>query len=138
MSGRRDRVGRLVALAEDAEQRARARLREVNLGISTIDRRRESALRRADQLADLGLPLQLQTHLTGAGARHLIALADEKNELLDEVDRRRAEHDEALTKVRSLERLVERIDEAEAARRDRFEQAELQDLLAIRAAREAR
>ena len=100
-----------------------------------VDRRRESSLLRAARLAGEDVPIGLRSHLAGAGARHLVALADEKSELIDEAGVRRAELDEADSKVRSLERLIERLDEADALRRRRAAAADLEDLVAVRAAR---
>ncbi len=66
-----------------------------------------------------------------------MALAGEKAELAGEAEQRRAEFQEAAVKVRSLDRLVERLDKTEQERRTRVEQADLQDAMTIRAAREA-
>lgn len=137
MTARRDRVARLTELAAENEQRARGRLQEAAHRVSAVDRRRTAALEGAARLAEPDIPLALRGHLSGAGARHLLALADEKGGLVVEVDARRCELEEAMTKVRSLERLVERIDRAADLRRRRREAADLQDLVAIRAARAA-
>lgn len=138
MTARRDRVIRLTEMAAENERRAVGRLQEAARRVSAVDRRRTAALEGAARLAGPDVPLGLRGHLSGAGARHLLALADEKGELVVEVDTRRSELDEAMTKLRSLERLVERIERAERDRHRRREAAELQDLVAIRAAKGAR
>jgi len=135
MSGRRARVARLAELAAESEERAVARLQQAAHRVAAVDRRRTSALQGASRLAGPDVSLALRAHLAGAGARHLLALADEKGELVVEVDSRRTELDEARTRVRSLVRLVERIDRADDLRRRRAQAAELQDLVAIRAVR---
>ncbi len=131
---RRQRVGRLEELAAQRQERARAGLMEADRRVDEVDRRREQALRGAANLADSGLPVRLRGHLAGVGARHLGRLAEEKIDHADDADRCRHELEEATTKVRSLERLARRLDEAERERISRREAAELQDLVAIRAA----
>ncbi len=132
---RRDRVARLGELAAEQQEQARAELYQADERVAQADRRRADALQGAADLADEQLPLRLRAHLTVSGARHLVDLAGERADLAIEADRARSELSEASTKVRSLERLVERLD-ASAEERDRQRQAaELQDLVAIRAAR---
>ncbi len=135
MSGRRDRMVRVAKVASETEAKAKAVWVAADNRVKLIDRRRESALNRAGQLSGHEMPIGLRSHLVGAGARHLVALADEKVELVDEAQVRRAEFEEAVTKLRSLDRLIERLDEAEQQRRQQREAADLQDLVAIRAAR---
>lgn len=130
-------MARVARIASEAEERARASWAEANQRVMTVDRERETALDNAGRLAAQELPIGLRSHLTGAGARHLMALADQKVDLVTDVEERQAELQEAVTKVKSLERLVERIDDEEAERRKRFDAADLQDMVAIRAAREA-
>lgn len=126
----------MAKVAAETEEKARARLAEASLRVQHVDHERETALDRAAQLANLDLSLALRSHLTGAGARHLMALTDQKTELAIEVEARRADLQEAVTKVRSLERLVERLDRDAKERASRAEVAELQDLVAIRTAHE--
>lgn len=135
---RRDRVARLGELAADQEEQARSRFQQASDLVDQTNRRREQALEGAAELARQEIPLALRGHLTGVGARHLGHLADEKTELVDEADKRRAELAEAATRTRSLERLVGRLDRERAERRARQEMAELQDLVAIRAVRDER
>lgn len=132
---RRDRMARIAKIASDTEQLARARWASATREVDLVDRRREQALERAGQLADQSLPLALRGHLAGAGARHLVALAEQKGELVVQAEERQAELQEAVTKMKSLERVVERLDRAAQQERDEQEAAELQDLVAIRAAR---
>lgn len=134
MTVRRDRVARVAKIAGETEARAKAVWVEADQRVRLLDRRRDSALARADRLSDDTLSIGLRSHLVGAGARHLVALAGEKVGLVDEAQRRRTEFEEAVVKVRSLDRLVERLDEAERDRRQRREAADLQDIVAIRAA----
>ncbi len=135
MTSKRDRLSRVAKIASETEERARARWVVANQEVNTIDRQREGALERAGALANEDIPIGLRTHLTGAGARHLMSLADQKVELVQEADARQAELQEAVTKVKSLERVVERLDRAENQRRDQRTAADLQDLVAIRAVR---
>lgn len=135
MTARRNRIARVAKLASETEEQARARWAEANQNVNIVDRRRQGALDRAGKLASEEIPLALRSHLTGAGARHLVSLADEKSELLTVAEERQSELQEAVTKLKSLERMVERLDKAEALRRDREETANMQDLVAIRAAR---
>lgn len=135
---RRERVIRLGELATEQEEQARAHMLRADHQIAMADRRRAEALQGAAELSNQSLPLALRGYLTVSGARHLVQLADERVDLAVEAERARAELAEAVTRVRSLERLVGRLDRAVAARDQQRQAAELQDLVAIRAAREAR
>lgn len=135
MTARSDRVARVAKIAGENEARAKAVWVEADRRVKQLDRRRETSLARAGQLSDDGVPIRLRGHLVDAGARHLVALAGEKVELVDQARLRRAEFEEAVTKVRSLDRLVERLSEAEQDRRQRRAAADLQDIVAIKAAR---
>ncbi len=135
MSVRRERVVRVARVAGETEAKARAVWVEADNKVKLMDRRRESALNRAGHLSGQEMPIGLRSHLVGAGARHLVALAGEKVTLVDEARLRRTEFDEAVVKVRSLDRLIERIDDSERVQRRKREEADLQDLMAIRAAR---
>lgn len=137
MSARRDRMARVTKAAAETEELARARLAEARRQVDGVDRERESALDSAARLAEEDVPLRLRSHLTGAGARLLGTLADRKTGLVEEAESRRAELQEAATRVKSLERLVDRLDAEVLDRRHRSELADLQDLVAIRAARAA-
>lgn len=131
---RRARVVRLGQLAAEAEEQARAELHRADHRVSQADQRRVDALRGAADLAEHELPIGLRAHLAGAGARHLADLADERVDLAAAADLAREQLAEAVTRMRSLERLVERLDRAEAERRRQRDAADLQDLVAMRAA----
>lgn len=133
---RRARVVRLGELAAEREEQARAELHRADERVAGVDRRRAEALRGAADLATAEVPLALRGHLASSGARHLVQLADERADLADEVERRREALAEAVGRVRSLERLVDRLDRAAREERARREAADLQDLVAIRAARD--
>lgn len=137
MSGRRERMARVAKVASEIETEARARWVEADSLVNAVDRERERALDQAAELATVDLPLAFRSHLTGAGARHLELLAGRKAELVDAAAQRQTELQAAVTKVRSLERLIERLDAEAKDRRDRAAAAELQDLVAVRAATEA-
>lgn len=136
MSARRDRMVRVAKVAAETEEQARARWAQATGHITHVDQQRETALDRAAQLATQDLPLAFRGHLTGVGARYLQSLADRKSELMVEADARRAELQEAVTKVKSLDRLIDRLDRDAQEAQDRRTAAELQDLVAIRAARD--
>ncbi len=135
MTDKRDRMARIAKVASETEEQARARWAAATQEVNSVDREREGALQRAGELANQNIPLRLRGHLTDAGARHLVSLADQKVELVQEADARQAELQEAVTKVKSLERGVERLDQAAQHRREQREAADLQDLVAIRAVR---
>lgn len=137
MSQRRDRVERVARVAGETEAQAKAGWIEADRQVRQLDERRHNTLTKAEALAGDDVPLGLRGHLVGVGARHLVALADEKVELAAEAELRRAEFQEAAVKVRSLDRLVGRLDKTDEERRTRIEQADLQDAMTIRAAREA-
>ncbi|MGB5759375.1 MAG: hypothetical protein WBM50_20845, partial [Acidimicrobiales bacterium] len=84
MTARRDRVARVAKIAGENEARAKAVWVEADRRVKQLDRRRETSLARAGRLADEGVPIRLRGHLVGAGARHLVALAGEKVELVDQ------------------------------------------------------
>jgi hypothetical protein len=127
---------RVAKVATETEARARADWIEADQQVQQIDERRHNTLVGAEQLGGAEVPLALRGHLVGVGARHLLALAGEKATLADEAEERRAAFQEAAIKVRSLDRLIERIDRTELERRTKAEQADLQDAMTIRAARE--
>jgi uncharacterized protein YoxC len=129
-------MARIAKVASETEEQARARWAAATQEVSGVDREREGALQRAGQLANEEMPLKLRSHLTGAGARHLISLTDQKVELAQHVDECQAELQEAVTKVKSLERVVERLDDAARERQRLQEVADLQDLVSIRAVRD--
>ena len=135
---RRGRLARLGELAAEQEDRARARFHEVDRQVADVDRRRADALQGAAGLAGERLSLAMRGHLAGVGARHLVALAGQRADLSGELDLRRADLVDAVGRVRSFERLVSRLDRSIAERQRRRELADLQDLVAIRAARERR
>lgn len=135
---RRERVARLGEIAAERAEQARAELYQADGHLAEADRRRSDALQGAADLAALDLPLAMRGHLTVSGARHLVHLAGERADLAGAAERARAELAEAATRVRSLERLVERLDRAVDAQDRQRQAAELQDLVAIRAAREDR
>ena len=128
-------MARVATVATELEERARARWTDANHCVQLVDRRRTAALERAGRLSAEELPVALRSHLTTSGARHLVALADERATLTMEAEARRAELEVAATKVRSLERLIDRLDRADELQRRRRAEAELRDLMAIRAAR---
>lgn len=135
MSQRRERMARVAKIAGENEARARAKWFEADNQVRLLDRERETALNRAGRLSTHNLPIGLRSHLVGAGARHLVALAGRKVGLVDEAALYQGELEQAVIKVRSLDRMVERLDEAERLSRRRREAADLQDVVAIRAAR---
>lgn len=134
---RRDRMERVAKVASETEAIAKAEWMEADRQVRLIDERRQNSLTRAETLGNDDVPLALRGHLVGLGARHLVALADQKAELADEAEIRRAEFQEAAVQVRSLDRLVGRLHRTERERQTRVEQADLQDAMTIRAAREA-
>ncbi len=135
MTARRDRIARVAKVAAETEEQARASWAQATFRVQQLDNERETALDRAAELANLELPIAFRSHLTGAGARHLVSLADRKTELVVEAESRREVLQEAVTKVRSLDRLIDRLDQQAREARERREAAELADLVAVRAAR---
>lgn len=132
MNSRRDRLARAAHQAEAAEQQAQAKLARARLRLRATDDEREAMLDRAGLLAEQDLPSGLRGHLASVGANHLVALTNEKARLALEAGALQADVDEARVRVRSLERVVSRLDEAEAQQRRRLDQANLQDLVAAR------
>lgn len=138
MSARRTRLSRMARIAAGAEERARAKWLDASLSVRVADREREAVLERAGRLADADLPAGLRGHLAQTGARHLIALTDERVELDAAAAEVREQFDSALTRSRALERLVARLDAEEKRRRQRLMAVELADLVASRAVRSSR
>ncbi len=134
LRARRERVVRLGELAAEQEEQARAELHRADAEVAQADRRRADALQGAADLAAAELPLALRGHLAGVGARHLVELTGQRADLAVDADRARADLADAVTRTRSLERLVGRLDRVAADRRRRRQAADLQDLVAIRAA----
>ncbi|MGH1489484.1 MAG: hypothetical protein ACRBK7_08855 [Acidimicrobiales bacterium] len=137
MTRNRERMERVAKVAGETEAQARAMWVEADRQVLLLDQRRQDTLAKAELLGGDDVPLGLRGHLVGLGARHLLALAGEKKTLASEAELRRSEFEEAAVKVRSLDRLVERLDKSVKERRIRVEQADLQDAMTIRAAREA-
>lgn len=135
MSGRRDRMARVAKAASESEERARAHWAEAKSDVDGVDRQREAALTGAAALATQDVPIRLRGHLTDTGARFLTSLADRKSELQIEAEQRRVVLQEAATAVKSLERLIDRLDAEADERQRRSEAADLADLVAVRAAR---
>jgi hypothetical protein len=134
----RRRIARLVGIAEGEQQRAQAQVQAAAARVRAVDDQRASALSGAASLAANSVPLGLRGHLVSVGARHLHQLADDKSELVDALDEERRALEEATGKVRSLERLGQRLDEAERLRTQRRAAADLQDLVGVDAARDRR
>lgn len=135
MSGRRPRMARVAEIAADQEQAARGRWLESLNDLRAVDRQRTESLEAAGRLGDEEVPVGLLNHLVCAGARHLSALGDQRVEITTRVAEREQELQESTRKTRSLDRLVERLDEAEAERRNSQAAAELLDATVVRAAR---
>ena len=135
MSARRHRAEQAMRLAAEAEQTARAQWAEAERRVQADDLARETTLARSSELAKEELSPGLQAHLISSGARHLTALAEEKEAHTVEAGERRDELDEARVRLRSLERLVERLDATERLRRRQAAEAVQRDLIASRATR---
>lgn len=137
-AARRDRVGRLCRLAEGEQEKARAEAQVAAGRVAALDEERATALSAAVSLAEQRISIGLRAHLAAAGSRHLAELADQKQELMIDLDTKREALGEATSRLRSMERLLERLDEAAKLRRRRQEEAELADLVMIEAARRGR
>ena len=122
-------------MAAEAEERARARWLEADHRVRAAGREKEAVLERAGRLADEDLPAGLRGHLAQAGARHLTTITDERIELDRHAASRRGELDAAMTRLRSLERIVSRLDEAAEQQRRRIEEVDWRDLVAARTVR---
>lgn len=132
---RRARVGRLCRLAEGEQELARAQMQTAAGRVAALDDERASALSGAAKLAEQKVSLGMRGHLAAAGSRHLVELAARKQELSSELATKREALGEATSRLRSLERLLERIEKADDLRRRQREEAELADLVAVQAAR---
>ena len=124
--------------AAEAEQLARVEWAQAVGQVHEDDRQRVALLERSAELAGEDLIIGLRAHLVSAGARQLLALAEDKAEHMAEVDISRQRLDAAVVRLRSLERLVERLEAADELRRRQQAEAEWRDLVAARAARGAR
>ncbi|MEL7157543.1 MAG: hypothetical protein AAFN30_13190 [Actinomycetota bacterium] len=136
MSGRRDRIDRATQRAGDEMDRAKAQLADASRQVEANESERRQMLERSGRLAEDEMPSQLRTHLAGAGARRLSLLVNEKARLTAEEADSRAEVEAAHVRLRALERLVARVDEADAKDRRRAAANELQDLVVTRAVQE--
>ena len=138
MSARSNRLARAAELASETEERAKARWAEINQMVGAVDQQRETVLDRATDLAKQTMPTRLRSLLVSTGARHLLTMSDRKSELVVDLEAARVELEQAMVRTRSLERVVARQEAAERTRRERIEAAELQDLVAVRAAQRER
>ncbi|MEM8923631.1 MAG: hypothetical protein AAGD35_09000 [Actinomycetota bacterium] len=138
MSEKRQRLDRAAQHADDTAQRARAELARASREVDANAEARQDLIDRSTALAGDDMSSQLRSHLAGAGARRLTQLVEEKAALQETEARTRVEAEAANARLKALERLVKRVDDADALRRRRAADAELQDLVASRATREER
>ncbi len=135
MSGSRNRLGRVADLANEAEERTRTRWVEATQAVRAADSHRHDVLARASDLAEQTMSMRLRALLVSTGARHLLALSDDKVDLLAEAEAARADLEAAMIRTRSLERVVARHEAAERLDQQRIEAADWHDLVAARSAR---
>lgn len=114
--------------------RAKAQLAEAARQVEANDTERRQMLEASDRLPADDMSSQLRSHLAGAGARRLGQLVEEKGQLTANEAESRAEMEAAHVRLRALERLVARVDAADAEQRRREAANELQDLVVTRAA----
>jgi hypothetical protein len=126
---------RAAELAAEQEQRARGHWLEVSHRLRLADQAREAVLERAARLAEHGLSPGLQGELARVGARHLVALSEQKAVLVEEAADARRRLEEAMVRSRSLERVVTRLEEAQQEERRRADEADWRDLVAVRSSR---
>ncbi|MEM9131538.1 MAG: hypothetical protein AAGA93_24220 [Actinomycetota bacterium] len=136
MSPRRDRIDRATQRAGDDMDRAKAQLAEASRQVEANDSERRQMLEASGRLGSDEMSSQLRTHLAGAGARRLGQLLEEKGRLTANEAESRAEMEAAHVRLRALERLVARVDAADADERRRVAANDLQDLVATRAVRD--
>ena len=134
MSSPIDRARRLARTAHQAEDVAAAELQQANRRLREADDDYRRALERSADLAATPLAPGLRGLLVTSGARAQATLAAERDELLSEAGERRRRWDEARTRTRSMEKLVERAVRQRTERRLAAELAELGDVIAARAA----
>jgi hypothetical protein len=120
-------------MATEQEQAARGRLVDAQRRIRAVDEQRTESLEAAARLGEAGINPALQSMLVSSGARHLLALGDQRAELADEAEVRRQELTDAARRARSMDRLIDRIDETERDRRRRQAEAEMLDATVTRA-----
>ncbi len=125
-------------MAAEAEERSRVRWVEASQAVRAADHQRQGTLARASDLAKQTMPVKLRAFLVSTGARHLVTLSDDKVELLAEAEGARSELEAAMTRTRSLERVVARQEAAERLNQQRIDAADWHDLVAVRSARAER
>jgi thiol-disulfide isomerase/thioredoxin len=91
MSSRITRLARAADLAAENEEWAKSRWIEANQRVRAADHQRESVLTRASEMAKQTMPTRLRGLLVSTGARHLMALSEDKVELLTTAEAARAE-----------------------------------------------
>ena len=131
---RRDRAARAVRAAQQVEDGVKVTAfrsrRQADLAAEAIE---AEAARSQELLAHPELTPGLRSMLVGAGIRHLQVLAAQQAELVRAAEADHARWMAARRRVRSLEKLVERLDVTETARRRLADNAEWQDLVTSRA-----
>ncbi len=135
---RRDRAARAVRAAQQVEDGVKVAAfrsrRQAELAAEAIE---AEAARSRELLGHPDVSPALRSMLVAAGLRHLEVLGAQQAELARVAEADHTRWLAARRRVRSLEKLVERLDAAEAARRKLADAAEWQDLVTSRASRSA-
>jgi len=132
---RQKRMAAVTRLAVEAEERARAGWLMAAAQLQSADVEREAVLERASQLGEQDLPVGLRGLLVSTGANYLSLLSQQKTELTQAVVAAQTDLEAAVVRLRSLERVAERAERAEQAERQRVANADMSDLVSIRAGR---
>ena len=134
MSARLERARRLAHRATTAADAAWAEVARANRAVHAGRDAVDELDAQATVMADPGLSVGLRGLLATASARRRDTLGAELARATEVAGQARATWDEARTRARSFDKLVERIERRERAERDAREQADLLDVIVSRAA----
>lgn len=133
MTARTARAVRAARAAQLVEDRARAALVASRERIRALDAAIEDSEARSRALLTQALTPALRGHLVVAGARHRQDQERERNELLEVTHTHHERWKHAQLRVRSLDKLVDRLGAVDALQQGRTDRATWQDLLVAHA-----
>lgn len=133
MTARRNRAARAARAAQQVEDGAKLAAFQSRQQVAAADVAIEIEVAATGQLLASGLAPGLRAMLATAGTRHLEQLHQGRSRLELAAVADRQVWDRARIRVRSLDKLVERLDAAQSARDRLAENAEWQDIVTSRA-----
>ena len=134
MSSRRDRAARAARAAQQVEDGAKLAAFQSQLRVEQASDAIDDELEATQRLVGAPLSPALRALLLSSGARHLELLHEQKDQMQVTADLDRTRWDGSRIRVRSLDKLVERLGVAQTVSRRLADHAEWQDIVTSRPA----